>query len=71
MIEGVRGSSYTGDISIDDVSLTPGCLVCPKCTPIDGELKLLYCKNLVNTTNIVIITNFYHDYYCIHLWSDV
>jgi hypothetical protein len=37
VIEGVRGSSYTGDISIDDVSLTPGCILCPKCTPIDGK----------------------------------
>ncbi|CAB4000024.1 MAM and LDL-receptor class A domain-containing 2 [Paramuricea clavata] len=37
VIEGVRGTSYTGDISIDDVSLTPGCKVCPKCTPIDGK----------------------------------
>lgn len=25
MIEGVVGSSYLGDIAIDDVSMTPGC----------------------------------------------
>ena len=42
VIEGKRGLSYTGDISIDDVSLTPGCKVCPKCTPIDGKLWLEY-----------------------------
>ena len=37
VIEGVRGSSFSGDISIDDVSLTSGCLVCPGCKPIDGK----------------------------------
>ena len=39
VIEGIRGSSYAGDISIDDVSLTPGCLVCPDCKPIDGKFE--------------------------------
>ena len=27
VIEGVVGTSYRGDIAIDDISLTPGCIV--------------------------------------------
>lgn len=50
VIEGVRGSSYSGDISIDDVSLTPGCKVCPECAPIDGMYS-----------GVAIIISFRHD----------
>jgi len=32
VIEGVRGTGYQGDISIDDVSLTTGCQICKDCT---------------------------------------
>lgn len=31
VLEGIRGSSYQGDIAIDDVSMTPGCQICKDC----------------------------------------
>ena len=52
VFEGLRGQGWQGDISMDDISLTPGCQLC-----LDCKLAGLFCSFFLNGTVGLVAIN--------------